>query len=703
MTLDIRGSLKNTRINHNHYVVIDELFSNAVDSYLIRKNIEKDIEGLQVKFLIEFFDQNLFDKNKVDMRITCTDNGAGFGDEQTKAFVTKDTSYKDDLSISGVGKCKGSGRVQFFHYFSKLKINSVYKNESNYINRKLDIDLSVKEIDKDSFITTDPENQIIATTFILDTIKPEIQEKIFSSVNIKADFSVTALKQHLIIAFLQRFVSLKENIENFCIILQSKYNEEESKETLILDDLPAVSSEKEMEVYRKNEKGENLTERQKFKVFHYKLDKNKFNLQRNTVALCAKSSTVKFITNRYLKTKHLQNNDIDGYYHVVLIESEYLDIVVNEQRDDFEIPSSFQSEDAFSNNLISFDDIYDHIDDYIFEILSPPNWEKEIIIGNINNKYGISSNMIAEANVRIRYGDTEESVVRRVLSSYQEKIIQDTSDIFDMKQEIAKMEPTGIAFREKINELAWKYTSSLKSIDMANLSQVIVRRAAILEILDLAVNKNLKMQIENTEKQQNEKIIHNIFFPMQKDSKEIEDHDIWILNEEYHYYEYISSDKQLAAIKLSNNVPLFEADIDIELQKIFEKNYGENTKKRPDIAIFNNEGSVIIIEFKAPEVSMDAHTGDLMEYAQLLAAKSNGQLKKFYGYLIGSTINSNRVLGFTRFPSGKGWFGTHEVTEHTSGRRIGELYSEILFYEDIVERAKKRLETYKNKLNLSIK
>ena len=63
MTLDIRGSLKNTKINHNHYVVIDELFSNAVDSYLIRKNNENDIEGIKVTFLIDFFDQALFDKN----------------------------------------------------------------------------------------------------------------------------------------------------------------------------------------------------------------------------------------------------------------------------------------------------------------------------------------------------------------------------------------------------------------------------------------------------------------------------------------------------------------------------------------------------------------------------------------------------------------------------------------------------------------
>lgn len=40
MTLDIRGSLKNTKLSSNAYVVFEELLSNAIDSYLIRKHLE---------------------------------------------------------------------------------------------------------------------------------------------------------------------------------------------------------------------------------------------------------------------------------------------------------------------------------------------------------------------------------------------------------------------------------------------------------------------------------------------------------------------------------------------------------------------------------------------------------------------------------------------------------------------------------------
>ena len=46
MTLDIRGSKKNTRISDNRSVVFEELMSNAIDSYLIRTDAIDDIPDL---------------------------------------------------------------------------------------------------------------------------------------------------------------------------------------------------------------------------------------------------------------------------------------------------------------------------------------------------------------------------------------------------------------------------------------------------------------------------------------------------------------------------------------------------------------------------------------------------------------------------------------------------------------------------------
>jgi len=74
--------------------------------------------------------------------------------------------------------------------------------------------------------------------------------------------------------------------------------------------------------------------------------------------------------------------------------------------------------------------------------------------------------------------------------------MEETAEIFDLKEEIIRDEPDSEEIREKINQPAWKYTSSLKNFDMANLFQLVVRRAAIVEILALACGKNLAMQAQ---------------------------------------------------------------------------------------------------------------------------------------------------------------------------------------------------------------
>ena len=192
--------------------------------------------------------------------------------------------------------------------------------------------------------------------------------------------------------------------------------------------------------------------------------------------------------------------------------------------------------------------------------------------------------------------NTPKSVAERVLRKYQERIIAETAEIFDLREEIGKAEPHTEHFRQKIHELSWKYTASLKTIDMANLSQLVVRRAAIVEILALACDRQLAVQ----------------------------------------------------AVK---------------------------------------EGD---------------HIGDLSEYAHLLAAKSNGRLKKFYGYLIGDTIAPLRMAGWTRFAAGKGYFRSTPLEDPESGRNLGELYAETLFFEDIVKRASQRIGIYREKLRIDL-
>ena len=119
MTLDVRGSVKNSKKSKNPLVVVDELFANSIDAFLIRQASSDSDLSLDISFTVRASTSNLWE-NEYDMEIECENNGCGFDPNQLKAFVTKDTSYKDDLNISGIGTCKGSGRVQYFHHFSTI-------------------------------------------------------------------------------------------------------------------------------------------------------------------------------------------------------------------------------------------------------------------------------------------------------------------------------------------------------------------------------------------------------------------------------------------------------------------------------------------------------------------------------------------------------------------------------------------------------
>ncbi|WP_047305951.1 hypothetical protein [Pseudomonas fluorescens] len=706
MTLDIRGSIKNTKLSTNPYVVFEELISNAIDSYLIRKSMDPCAPDMKVELEVKFIPAGL-DENQEDMIVSCQDNGCGLGDEQLKAFLTKDTSYKDDLSISGIGQCKGAGRIQFFHHFSELLLESNYPDGDTFVERKLHYLEPQKQIDADNFSSAPGTRARAGTRITLKKIKPFVHAKIMRGDELSSLFSALALKKNLLVTFLQRLISLDSSLGDFEIRFSSQHWKEEAQNsTLKRSDLPSVTTVEAVTAKEYNpETGELVADPQNFKISHYKLDARQYDLPKNSIALCAKSSPVKDITSRYLRTKSEQNNPVGDYHHIILIESEYLDLRVNEQRDDFEyIASEFTPGDMFSPDAISYAAIYDAIDPVIQKMATPADWKKESVIKLTSNQFGISEDMLRDTSTRIVYGDTPLAVAERVLKKYQERVINETAEIMTLKDEITRSAPDSDDFREKINELSWKYTASLKNIDMANLSQIVVRRAAIVQILDLACRKGLAMQnIDGDARRKDERIIHSIFFPMRKDSSEVSDHDIWLLNEEYHYYDYIASDLPLSKLTWDNGSKIFSADVDEGIQEILERRIGENSGKRPDIAIFSKEGSAIIVEFKAPGVKMDEHIGDLQEYAYLLNAKSGGKLKKFYGYLIGDSVNPLRVVGsWTKFPMGNGWFQSSSLNDPESGVKLGETYFEILHFSDVIERAKKRIGVYQSKLNLNL-
>lgn len=703
MTLDIRGSLKNTKISSDGYVVLEELISNSIDAFLIRQHIDPGVRSLAVSIEVGIISSGLL-ADGTDISITCTDNGCGFGDDQADAFVTKDTSYKDDLAIAGIGKCRGSGRIQYFHHFERVGVRSTFRDETGVVARTLVPDAARKKIDVADFISTGGDERQIGTTIRLEGLRDAARVKLFKTEALADVFSAASMRRNMLIAFLQRLVSLRSQLGDFVIAFETRQsNGGVERSSLTAADLPEVTAVRLTKVAERDPRsGDWLGSTQTFTLSHYRLDAQTYDLPRNAISFCARSSPVLDITRRYLKTVAEQNRPVEGFHHIVLIEADVLDRRVNEQRDGFdEIPEEMPAYDLFTDATVAFADIYEQIDPIIAEMVTPSGWSKDDVIKDVADKFGVIQAMLADTDTRVIYGDTAKSVAERVLKKYQERIVADTAEIFDLRAEIEMAEPHTADFRHKINELSWKYTSYLKTFDMANLSQLVVRRAAIVEVLKLACGRSLAVQIvEEGQRRKDEQIIHSIFFPMRKDSREATDHDIWLLSEEYQYYDYIASDKPLSQIEWDDGGKLFDPTIDAELAETLRRRTKDHSAKRPDIAIFGEEGSAIIIEFKAPGVPLDEHIGDLSRYAHLLAAKSNGRLRKFYGYLVGDTLDPLGMIGWKKFASGRSFFHTSALEDPDTGRMLGELYAETLLYEDIVDRASKRIGVYREKLQI---
>lgn len=699
VTIDIRGSLKNTRISSNPLVVVDELLANCIDAFLIRMSTGAARLPLRTRLKVRASKLDLLGE-EYDLEIECEDNGCGLGPEQRKAFLTKDTSYKDDLSIPGIGKCKGTGRVQFFHHFTAISIYSTYMTEGGLFQVGLEEVRDRKFIEEDDFKVEAQKDGDLGTLIRLSHPSPKIRERVLTATDVQKLFPAENIKQHVLFSLLQRFVSLKDALGDFVIDFSSDIGGVITSASLKPADIPEHTSVSTITASH-TEGGQSVSA--DFTVTHYRLSAAEYALPCNIIGICAKAAIAQIITPRYLKTKALMNNPIDGYFHIILVEGPLLDEGVNEQRDGFDkIPEADGAADLLDGIQITFEDIYAALDERVQELIAPPDWSRDRLVEDVAQDYGVSEEMLSYSKTRVNFGDTPSEVAKRALTNLQVRVVDETTSLVAMKDAVMKLAPDSDDFRKKIDDLSWEYAASLKTIDMANLSQLVVRRSNLIDVLDLAVRQGLGVQTDlpNGKRRRNEALIHNIFFPMRKDSEEVSDHDVWLLSEEYHYYDYISFDKPLSQIKWAGGQGLFEADIDAAVSNMLAKICDDNNAGRPDIALFHEEGSVVIVEFKAPGVSLDAHVGDLMEYATLLAAKSNGNLKKFYGYLIGDTVNPIRLQGYNKLPGSNGFFNTTDIREPTTQVAIGQLYSELLFYKDVVDRSRKRIGVYRDRLKL---
>lgn len=197
-------------------------------------------------------------------------------------------------------------------------------------------------------------------------------------------------------------------------------------------------------------------------------------------------------------------------------------------------------------------------------------------------------------------------------------------------------------------------------------------------------------------------MLHNLLFQQGKYSERPDDSDLWIINEEFIYFKGVSEER-------------FK-DIEYQGKKIFNKEFTEEDKrylnslgekrltKRPDVLLFPEENKAIIIEFKAPDVNVSEHLSQIDFYANILLnyTRDDLQLTTFYGYLIGEDIEDRdvrgRVSSYEYSPKFHYWFRPSEKVINFNNGPEGNIYTEVIKYSTLLERAKFRNRIFIDKL-----
>jgi hypothetical protein len=598
--------------------------------------------------------------------ISIADNGNGFTDENYQAFSYLHTQIKRETF-----GCKGIGRIIWFKTFERVEVKSVYFSKESLKER-----LFYQTIDDDlpqggesvNCLTSGPK-----TTVCLINSKEGYRKHL----NIKLDTIKKEVIQHFF-PHLLLFSSCPK------IIIQDE------KDLLTIDssDLP------------KPEKNDFRIGDQEFSILHVKNTHSEDKKHR--IFYCADKRVVK-PEGIASFTKRKIDDEGEEFYYEGYVSSGFLDSKGDNGRGSFSI-----DDDSVEERLgdeIGWPDIQQgcsqQVKNYLSSYIEKLEQEKETRITEV-----LSNEM---PNLSYLKQESKKDIEKISVDASKEKIREELNLIHARNKASATNELNKLINRIEIqkdnvepfsgfSESYRNEINKLHEINKADLASYIIYRKKVLDIFDALISKF------NDEKFEYEAGIHSLIFPRFKDSEDAQnaydDHNLWVIDDRWSFYDYAASDKSLKAHK-----------------RLYEVEHGGE----PDIALYYNIGfaedmedpkhrSIVLLEFKRPGKELFGKKDPLdqvLEYIEKIregdAESYTGRKLKvykstnFYVYIICEVNESyeKRLTsrhGFHATPDNNGFFRTYSDYYNA--------YVEFIPFEKILLDAKKRNEVFFKKLGI---
>lgn len=694
------NELKSIHKSRNPMQPIFEAFTNAWEAIFERFTAEHLQNG---KIVITFhYTSGMFNEEEHKSctldKIEIYDNGLGINEKSFERIVNLRDNSKSALN-------KGTGRVQFLHFFNETIFESIYE-KTNGEHERIVLVLSKKDaflrenaiLRKDSAELTSSSEYGTLVTFI-NPIDEKNDGEFFNKIT---PFDV---KNELIIHFLSRFCESKEHLPQIII---ERYENGKKLEPIFIkkEDIPNPDKTESLDVHYS--KLENRKVVDSLNCEHFTLlsfVQSQEQLKKNCIYFVSNGAIAQEVSIDSLQA----DDSIDGNRYMFLLRGNYFDSIEDDLRGNLHLikESEFKKQgELFPEECILVDKIKEETNEKINSVYPEFQARKNEALKNLDElkqMFLIDEDRIVSLRKKIKTSDSDEQILAAIYRADMELVAKRDARIKAQYEQLKSLSPANQDYQIKLTEQVNSFVKLVPQQNRTNLTKYIARRKLVIEIFDMILSKEL--ECVNKKGRVDEALLHNLIF--QQHSVDTESSDIWLLDDQYLLFNGCS-EKQLDKIEV-NGVKLLKENLTDE-ERAFKIRHNmdggeiDTGIRRPDILLYPEEGKCIIIEFKAPDVEVSMYLSQINKYAMMINNLSDDslQIHAFYGYLIGENINYDYIQeaesAFKEAAYLKYLFRPNYDVPGRFGRPTGNLYTEIIKYSDILKRAKLRNKIFLDKL-----
>ena len=652
-SIDLPGRVKNFELPRTKPLMpLFETIVNSIYAIEERQQIENDVDGYiniqivreaQMRVQTEGIDSSINDITG----FVVTDNGIGFDENNMKSFLQSDSTYRAEKGGKGVG------RFTWLKAFKSAKIESSFKEEEDWVQRKFSFSLEEKEIN-DSLVDIEPQQDNKTVVSLEECLLPYKK-----NLPKKGEVIATKIMQHC-----------------FIYLMSSK-----CPKIKVLDDdqIYYINVMFDERIKKEAEKVEFKIGTEIFSLLHTQIEDASFGA----------SKIFLYANDRMVQEINLEKEIVDldknlysekGYFYAGILSGKFLDENVGTNRTSFDIVDSTNDTSEIGMNQIilkASESVEEYLVDYLSEVKEKKEERVRKYIKTDAPQYGHLLKYMPEDVAAIKPYLPESKLDDEL---YKIKRRFDTQLKRD-NEEIIKTLDVGAANLDSYKEKFQQQFVKISEANKASLAEYVAHRKIILELLKKGI------QSDDFGKYSKEAYIHNLIYPMRRTSDEIEyqAHNLWLIDERLAYCDYISSD-----IPFDNNPKEDRTDVMI-LDKPVAVSDEPNTGREYE--------TIVILELKKPMrndyTQAENPIIQMLGYVDKISSNEmkdkNGRIIKtgentqFYLYAVCDITSKLKKIAedydFIETPDKRGMYKYHEKKRS---------YIEILSFDKIIDDAGKR-------------